>query len=114
MSARPLCVLADLEATGAKGVLVDAPSAALHIVVVRDGAQVRAYRNECPHLGMPLEILADHFLDETGDHLVCRTHGARFSVRDGYCISGPCRGGWLKALEIAVVDGTVLLAGSNR
>lgn len=81
----------------------------LDLVVVRDGEEVRAYENSCPHLRMPLEILADHFLDETRENLVCRTHGARFAIRDGTCISGPCQGAWLRAVPIRVVDGEVWL-----
>lgn len=92
---------------------VGSPPRALNLVLVRDGEEVRAYENSCPHLRMPLEILADHFLDETRENLVCRTHGARFAVRDGYCISGPCQGAWLRVLPIVVTGGEVWLAERN-
>ncbi len=107
-----LCRLADLDATGAKGVAVPRREgrAGFDVVIVKDGADVRAYENSCPHLRMPLEILTDHFLDEAGENLVCRTHGARFAVRDGYCISGPCQGAWLKAIDIRIANGDILLA----
>ena len=109
MSRVVLCRLADLAATGAKGVTLTSSCGTRRLVVVCDGAHVRAYDNNCPHLGMPLEILPDHFLDETRENLVCRTHGARFAVADGYCISGPCRGAWLRTVPVSVRDGEILL-----
>jgi nitrite reductase/ring-hydroxylating ferredoxin subunit len=45
-----LCSLADLAATGAKGVTLGVWPQARDIVVVRDGNAVRAYANRCPHL----------------------------------------------------------------
>ncbi len=105
-----LCHLDDLAPTGAKGVTLGQGRDALEIVVVRDGTVVRAYENSCPHLHMPLETVPNRFLDETGRHLVCTTHGARFSITDGYCVSGPCQGSWLKALEITVTGTDVRLA----
>lgn len=105
-----ICTVNDLDATGAKGVTICTDRGALNLIVVKDGDNYRAYQNNCPHLRMPLEILADHFLDETRELIVCRTHGARFSVSDGYCISGPCRASWLKAVLIRVTDGDIWLA----
>ena len=105
-----LCRRDDLVATGAKGVTLGHGSGARDIVIVRDCPSLRAYENRCPHLAMPLEIVPDRFLDETGAHLVCTTHGARFRIGDGYCVSGPCKGELLRAIEIVVTANEVRLA----
>lgn len=105
-----LCTLADLAATGAKGVTIGVWPDARDIVVVRDGSAIRAYANRCPHLQTTLETRPDRFLDETGEHLVCSTHGARFRVGDGLCLIGPCEGDRLEPMPIEVRDGEVRLA----
>ena len=116
MAAAPLrCRLADLEPTGARGVVLGEGPSARHIVVVvggggGDGALVRAYENSCPHLRMPLETVPDRFLDAERHYLVCSMHGARFAVADGYCVSGPCQGAWLRAVPVTVEGGEVRLA----
>lgn len=110
MPQRSLCRLTDLAATGAKGVTLQLANGVSEIVVVRHGSKMIAFENRCPHLQMPLEIIPDRFLDETGDHLVCTTHGARFRVSDGYCISGPCQGLSLAAVEVQLEGDDVRLA----
>ncbi len=105
-----LCAVAELAATGAKGVTLGSSGDPRHVVVVQDGTTVRAYANRCPHLLLPLEIVPDRFLDETGRFLVCRTHGARFRVSDGHCTAGPCFGDALERVAVAVIDGSVYLA----
>jgi nitrite reductase/ring-hydroxylating ferredoxin subunit len=77
-------------------------------IVVRgtDGA-LRAYVDLCKHLPIPLVASGKSALDETGEHLVCRTHGATYRVDDGHCIEGPCAGDALDPLEIVERDGEV-------
>ena len=104
-----LCSLAELDATGAKGITLGEWPKAREFVVVRDGAAVRAYVNRCPHNSGTLETVPDRFLDAERLNLVCSTHGARFRLADGLCISGPCRGDGLAAVAIEVVDGEVRL-----
>jgi nitrite reductase/ring-hydroxylating ferredoxin subunit len=71
---------------------------------------VRAYRNECRHLPMPLDDREPGELwDQAGRHLVCNSHGARYRPEDGLCVSGPCEGSHLKELPIEVRDGEVYL-----
>lgn len=107
-----LCTLAELARTGARSVQVPSASARwpLGVVVVADGADIRAYRNRCPHQGTPLETFPDEVLDRDTRELVCSTHGARFRVSDGVCVSGPCVGARLAAIAVRVDDGRVLLA----
>ncbi len=100
-----LCTLADLDASGAKGVTLGTLPHIREIVVVQTPHGPRAYANRCPHMYSTLETFPDRFLDESKDHLVCSTHGARFRVEDGYCVSGPCQGFSLESVSIKL-DGT--------
>jgi nitrite reductase/ring-hydroxylating ferredoxin subunit len=61
--------------------------------VIRYQGQVRAYLNRCTHVAMEMDFRADHFFDETGQWLLCATHGAVYSPESGACAGGPCRGG---------------------
>jgi nitrite reductase/ring-hydroxylating ferredoxin subunit len=61
------------------------------VLVRRDGA-LHIYENRCPHQGTPLETFPNKFLNSDGSLLICSTHGARFRVEDGLCVSGPCLG----------------------
>jgi nitrite reductase/ring-hydroxylating ferredoxin subunit len=107
----PLCRLADLDATGAKGVGLEVAGRWREIVVVRatDGT-IRAYNNRCPHLEVTLEARPDRFLDEHRDHLVCAMHGARFRVNDGVCVWGPCEGQGLATVDIEISGDVVMLS----
>lgn len=73
----------------------------IEIVVIRRGGVLYMYENRCPHQGTPLETFPDKFLNEDGSLLICSTHGARFRVEDGLCVSGPCKGQSLRPLMIA-------------
>src|SRR5690349_326680 len=70
------------------------------IVIVRRNGKFHAYENSCPHQATPLETFPDKFLNEDGSLFICSTHGARFRVEDGFCISGPCKGKSLVALKL--------------
>ena len=63
------------------------------VIVVRLGAEVRAYRNRCPHTGQPLSPWPDRLLTREGDRLICFGHGALFRPEDGVCVAGPCVAG---------------------
>jgi nitrite reductase/ring-hydroxylating ferredoxin subunit len=79
------------------------------IVLVRQRGVVHAYVNSCPHQLTPLETFPDKFLNEDGTLLVCSTHGARFRVEDGYCVSGPCEGKRLAKVAVLVSEGAIIL-----
>ncbi|MEM7136888.1 MAG: Rieske (2Fe-2S) protein [Myxococcota bacterium] len=69
-------------------------------LVTRDrSGVVRAYRNLCRHLPVPLDGGTGELLTEDGAHLVCGTHGAIYRIHDGYCIEGPCEGLALHPLQ---------------
>jgi nitrite reductase/ring-hydroxylating ferredoxin subunit len=83
------------------------------LFVIRHGGAVRVYVNRCPHRGTPLNWSPDRFVDLEREHIVCATHGAKFRVEDGECISGPCRGDRLEHVKAEVRDGVVYIADRN-
>jgi len=103
---RTLCRVADLPVNGAKG-FPGAPGTFVGLLVVRQGDQVYAYENACPHIGTPLDWTPDRFLSADGRHLICATHGAQFTIDTGMCISGPCRGDQLTSISVVIRDGVI-------
>ncbi len=107
---RALCRLDEIEDGEAKGFTLGDGAERVEILVVRDGARTFGYVNSCPHLGSPLDWAEDQFMSEDGGHIMCHTHGALFRIEDGFCIAGPCAGGSLTPVAVAVDDtGRVLL-----
>ncbi|RMF07497.1 MAG: Rieske (2Fe-2S) protein [Alphaproteobacteria bacterium] len=104
-----LCAVNDIADGGAKGVACALGDDTGGVILLRQGARVRAYRNRCPHRGTPLETFPDRFLDPDTGLLVCSTHGARFRVSDGLCVAGPCKGERLEAVAVGVEGGQVRL-----
>ena len=66
----------------------------LNLILCRQlpSSRVTAFENHCPHEAGTL-ILRDGMLQ-------CRLHGARFTVEDGTCVSGPCVGSRLSMLPV--------------
>jgi nitrite reductase/ring-hydroxylating ferredoxin subunit len=102
-----LCRLDEIAEGAARGFLIVEGAARLDVVIVRREGAVRAYLNSCPHQLTPLETFPDKFLNEDGTQFICSTHGARFRVDDGFCVSGPCEGKTLLAIDCVVVGGAV-------
>ena len=112
-----LCRLDDLEATGAFGVSIDTAKGPVNIVLVRapyEPGHIVAYHNACPHKLTPLEIEDHHFLDRDDPALlVCFTHGARFRVADGLCVSGPCRAASLRPIAVTLRKNEIFLTSAD-
>jgi nitrite reductase/ring-hydroxylating ferredoxin subunit len=68
------------------------------IVLFDEHGELRAYRNLCNHLPVPLDAASRRFLKDGS--LQCATHGARYRLHDGYCFAGPCKGASLRPLRI--------------
>ena len=109
MSCVALCHLDEIGEGQARGFLIGDGVARRDVILVRRDGALRAYVNSCPHQGTPLETFPDKFLDERGRLFVCSTHGARFRVEDGVCVSGPCAGKALVPIACEVRDGAVVL-----
>jgi nitrite reductase/ring-hydroxylating ferredoxin subunit len=80
------------------------------LIVHRNGANVRAWLNVCPHAGRRLDWAPGKFLKSKEGHLVCAAHGASFELEQGDCIAGPCRGDSLRSVAVEVRDGEVVLS----
>lgn len=105
-----ICRVDDIPDRSGRGYTVELDGETRAIVVVRIGASVRAYVNECPHLGLNLDWEPDHFLDFEKRHILCGKHGALFRIGDGACVYGPCLGQSLEPVAVTVRDGEVSLA----
>lgn len=80
------------------------------LLAVRKDGQLYAYRNRCPHRGIPLEWLPDQFLDASASLIQCATHGALFLIESGECVAGPCAGQSLQELAIREDDQGIWVA----
>lgn len=79
--------------------------------VIRWRGGLYAYVNRCPHQPLSLDYGDGDVLDEGGDLLLCRNHGALFEPNSGYCVAGPCHGAHLPSLEVECdADGIVHVA----
>ena len=80
------------------------------LIVHRNGANVRAWLNVCPHAGRRLDWAPGKFLKSKEGHLICAAHGASFELERGDCVAGPCRGDSLRMVAVEVRDGQVVLS----
>ncbi len=108
-----LCHLSDLPEGEARG--FDPLHCGQHsLLLVRQGAQVHAWRDACPHHGTPLAWRQHAYLNAARDRIVCAAHGALFEIDTGLCTLGPCLGEHLQALPIAIApSGEVHLADDH-
>ena len=95
-----LCQVDDIPQTGTRSFDLDTDKGTLALFIVRQADAVMAYKNNCPHLGIPLNWQPDQFLSVEGTHIQCSTHGALFTLEEGECITGPCSGQHLAAIPI--------------
>lgn len=65
-----------------------------------------AYLNRCTHVAMEMDYQPNRFFDDTGQWLLCATHGAAYVPSTGQCAAGPCRGGLVKII-LSETDGVV-------
>jgi nitrite reductase/ring-hydroxylating ferredoxin subunit len=106
-AAKSLLALDDLPDRGLLEVEADLDGVAESLILYRDGDDVRAWLNICPHAGRRLDWAPGKFLLSKDGLLVCAAHGASFELREGACVAGPCRGESLRAVAVSVVDGQV-------
>lgn len=63
---------------------------------IRYNGQAHAYLNRCTHVPMELDYQPNRIFDDSGEWLLCSTHGAVYRPDTGQCGGGPCRGGLVK------------------
>lgn len=104
------CLLTDLTDGAAKGFEWEGGGYGQNGFLVRQGAQVHAYLNQCPHTGGRLDWKPDAFLTKDRGLIMCSTHGANFRIDDGFCTAGPCMGLSLRRLAARVEDGDAVVS----
>ncbi len=105
----PLGAVKDIPDGGSEGFYTETSDGRLLYMVVRQGEKVFVYRNVCPHTGMPLDFQPGRFLTADGSLIQCSTHGAKFRIEDGFCVSGPCQGDHLKPVSTEICGGEIFL-----
>ncbi len=108
MGRQVLCQLSDLDATGAKEIVLDRDGARFPVFVVKRGDDIRGYVNSCPHARLPLNWKEDAFFDVSRSYLFCANHGARFDILTGKCLRGPCKGLSLVPFPVRLDDEMVV------
>ncbi len=73
---------------------------------IRFEGRVHAFLNRCTHVAMEMDYQPDRFFDDSGQWLLCATHGATYRPDTGECAGGPCRGGLVK-ISLSEQDGVV-------
>ena len=63
---------------------------------IRFEGRPHAYLNRCTHVPMEMDYQEGQFFDDSGNWLLCSTHGAAHAPDSGACVGGPCRGGLVK------------------
>ncbi|MFZ8952919.1 MAG: Rieske (2Fe-2S) protein, partial [Gammaproteobacteria bacterium] len=80
------------------------------LMLLKKEGEFFCYLNKCPHAGHPLNLERDKFLGPEETDIICRSHGARFSIDTGECFFGPCVDKSLISLEIKVESGCIFLS----
>jgi nitrite reductase/ring-hydroxylating ferredoxin subunit len=73
---------------------------------IRYRGTVHAYLNRCTHVAMELDWQPNRFFDDTGQWLLCGSHGAAYRPDSGACAGGPCRGALIR-IDLTERDGVV-------
>ena len=105
------CAFAALDDGAARGFEWDGGGFGRNGFVVRCGAIVHAYLNQCPHTGGRLDWKPDAFLTRDRTLIMCSTHGANFRIDDGFCTAGPCMGMSLRPLVAQVEGDQIVVRG---
>jgi len=79
------------------------------VFAVKKNGQFYVYENSCPHLGIQLEWQPNEFLDDDASLIQCSTHGALFKIDSGECLSGPCAGQSLIAVDFTINDEKLII-----
>ena len=103
----PICNSGDL-VEGSQAVPFDVVHAGqtCRAFAIRFEGQVHAFLNRCTHVAMEMDYQPDRFFDDSGQWLLCATHGAAYSPETGDCAGGPCNGGLVK-IALSETDGVV-------
>ena len=103
-----LCALEEIDNPGSREFSWGDGPWPLEFFVVRKDASVFGFVNRCPHAGHALNWQPDRFLTREQDLILCNSHGARFRIGDGMCVSGPCPGASLEPVTVRIDGGRIV------
>lgn len=109
-----LCNSAEIEEGGLAmpfDVVVDGQ--ALRAFAIRFEGQVHAWLNRCTHIAIEMDFQPNRLFDDSGQWLLCSTHGAAYAPDTGACSGGPCTGNLLR-VDVKEEDGQVFWLPSQR
>ena len=94
---QPLCNARDLR-EGGEAVPFDVNYAGqtCRAFAIRYKSVAHAYLNRCSHVAMELDWQPNRVFDDSGQWLLCASHGAAYLPDTGQCAGGPCQGGLVK------------------
>lgn len=78
---------------------------------IRFQGMPQAYLNRCTHVAMELDWQPNRVFDDSGQWLLCASHGAAYRPDTGQCAGGPCRGGLVK-ITLSECEGVVFWHGA--
>jgi|TARA_B110000438_G_C15175203_1_gene377728 nitrite reductase/ring-hydroxylating ferredoxin subunit len=110
---QPLCSVFDIPDGGSNGFFAETSDGRFLYIAVRQKDEVYVYKNSCPHMGMPLDFRPGLFLTADSSLIQCSAHGAKFNIKDGLCVSGPCKGDYLISISTKIIRGIIYLNVSN-
>jgi nitrite reductase/ring-hydroxylating ferredoxin subunit len=105
---KTLCPLESIPDPGAREFRAVVDGEKRRVFVVRKGGQVFGYVNSCPHVGAPLNLEDDKFLDLFQTSILCANHFALFDIESGACTRGPCNGRSLQPFPVEIQGGNVV------
>ncbi len=73
---------------------------------IRFEGRPHAYLNRCSHVAMEMDYQPNRFFDDTGQWLLCASHGAAYRPDTGDCAGGPCKGGLVR-IALSEAEGVV-------
>ncbi len=79
------------------------------VILLLSANMIRAYRNQCPHAWVPLNLADSNLLSGCQQYLQCSSHFAQFNMLSGACVYGPCLGRSLQRLSIELIDDDVFI-----
>ncbi len=82
--------------------------------VLKHQDELFAYANRCPHWLVDLDMGVGDFYDAGDDRIFCRTHGALFQPRTGFCDFGPCTGWSLERFDLSLDGEDALVSVPER
>ena len=103
----PLCNASDLVEGGeAVPFEINYAGQTCRAFAIRYEGLPHAYLNRCTHVAMELDWQPNQVFDDSGQWLLCASHGAAYRPDTGQCAGGPCQGGLIK-ITLSENDGVV-------